>query len=220
MRAAAPSPPMADHASLAARRRPARHRGGRSVRPVRVARSLAARAARGHRVDRAPGDRHAPIPSQRPPPRRHLVTYHGMLAPAAGLRSRVVPQVAADEAAAADEGVEVVQAERTVQAALALRRCRKVVPHAPQRGLSARAVVPIRRYPWADLLRRVFANDVLRCPHCAGTRRVLAAIHDPDSVRKVLGSLGLSAEVPELAACRAPSGGGAGGEGGDDGVAE
>jgi hypothetical protein len=48
---------------------------------------------------------------------------------------------------------------------------------------------------------------------------VLAAIHDPESVRKVLGSLGLSAEVPELAACRAPPGGGAG-EGGDDGVAE
>jgi hypothetical protein len=28
---------------------------------------------------------------------------------------------------------------------------------------------------------------------------VLVAIHDPDSVRKVLGALGLSAEVPELA---------------------
>jgi hypothetical protein len=49
---------------------------------------------------------------------------------------------------------------------------------------------------------------------------VLAAIHDPESVRKVLGSLGLSAEVPELAACRAPPGGGAGGDGGDEGVAE
>jgi hypothetical protein len=66
---------------------------------------------------------------------------------------------------------------------------------------------------------RVFGIDVLLCPHCSGTRRVLAAIHDPESVRKVLGSLGLSAEVPELAACRAPPGGGAG-EGGDDGVAE
>ena len=26
-------------------------------------------------------------------PRRHLVTYHGVLAPAAGLRSRIVPEV-------------------------------------------------------------------------------------------------------------------------------
>ncbi len=32
-----------------------------------------------------------------PRPRRHLVTYHGVLAPAAGLRSRVVPRW--DEAA-------------------------------------------------------------------------------------------------------------------------
>ena len=45
---------------------------------------------------------------------------------------------------------------------------------------------------------------------------VQAAIHDPESVRKVLGSLGLSAAVPELAGSRAPPGGGAGGEGGDD----
>lgn len=44
---------------------------------------------------------------------------------------------------------------------------------------------------------------------------MLAAIHDPDSVRKVLGALGLSAEVPELAACRAPPGDAVGG-----GVAE
>jgi hypothetical protein len=39
----------------------------------------------------------------------------------------------------------------------------------------------------------------LLCPFCSGTRRVLVAIHDPDSVRKVLGALGLSAAVPELA---------------------
>ena len=39
---------------------------------------------------------------------------------------------------------------------------------------------------------------MLLCPHCSGTR-VLVAIHEPDSVRKVLGALGLSAAVPELA---------------------
>ncbi len=66
----------------------------------------------------------------------------------------------------------------------------------------------------------MFGIDVLLCPHCSGMRRVLAAIHDSESVRKVLGALGLSAEVPELAACLAPPGGGAGGEGGEDGVAE
>jgi len=88
------------------------------------------------------------------------------------------------------------------------------VPHGGGKRRAGR-----RRYPWTSLLMRVFGIGVLLCPHCSGTRRVLAAIHDPESVRKVLGSLGLSAEVPELAACRAPPGGGAG-EGGDDGVAE
>ncbi len=32
----------------------------------------------------------------------------------------------------------------------------------------------------------------------------MAAIQDPESIRKVLGALGLSAEVPELAAARSP----------------
>jgi hypothetical protein len=40
-----------------------------------------------------------------------------------------------------------------------------------------------------------------------------------DGAQGATTKLGLSAEVPELAACRAPPGGGAG-EGGDDGVAE
>jgi len=68
-------------------------------------------------------------------------------------------------------------------------------------------------------LMLVLGIDVLLCPHCAGTRRVLAAIHDPQSVGNVLGALGLSAEVLELTACRAPPGGDPG-EGGDEGVAE
>ena len=39
-----------------------------------------------------------------PRPRRHLVTYHGVLAPAAGLRSRVVPRWDEAEAVAAEAG--------------------------------------------------------------------------------------------------------------------
>ena len=63
---------------------------------------------------------------------------------------------------------------------------------------------PRRRYPWAELLRRVFLIEVLVCPRCGGPRRLLAAIQDPESIRRVLGSLGLSAVVPELAAARSP----------------
>jgi hypothetical protein len=62
-----------------------------------------------------------------------------------------------------------------------------------------------RRYSaWAELLRRVFAVDVLLCPRCGGVRRLLAAIQDPDSIERVLRAMGLPFEVPELAPARAP----------------
>ena len=166
-----------------------------------------------------------------PKPRKHLVTYHGVLAPAAGLRSQVVPKREVADGEGADgcnhgtgDAAATVSAPLSANGEDAAFRRRQL-----QRRLRERLRVPHgggkrrggrRRYPWAELLMRVFGIDVLLCPHCSGTRRVLAAIHDPDAVRKVLGSLGLSAEVPELAACRAPPGGGAGGEGGDEGVAE
>jgi 23S rRNA U2552 (ribose-2'-O)-methylase RlmE/FtsJ len=66
--------------------------------------------------------------------------------------------------------------------------------------------VPRRRYPWSDLLRRVFAIDMLRCPHCGGVRRLLAAITDPDAIEKVLRAMGLPCDVAQVAPSRAPSG--------------
>jgi hypothetical protein len=52
-----------------------------------------------------------------------------------------------------------------------------------------------------------FGVDVLTCPRCGGTRRLLAAIQDPDSIERVLRAMGLSSDVPELAPARAPPGG-------------
>ena len=46
--------------------------------------------------------------------------------------------------------------------------------------------------------------EVFVCPRCGGPRRLLSAIQDPESIRRVLGSLGLSAEVPVLAGARSP----------------
>ena len=51
------------------------------------------------------------------------------------------------------------------------------------------------------------AGSLGPCPNCGGKRRLLAAIQDPDSIQRVLRSLGLSGEVPELAPARAPPGG-------------
>ena len=46
--------------------------------------------------------------------------------------------------------------------------------------------------------------DVLVYPQCAGPRRVLAAIHDPAAIARVLGALGLTAAGADPAGCRAP----------------
>ena len=61
-----------------------------------------------------------------------------------------------------------------------------------------------RRYPWAELLRRVWLVDVLVCPHCRGVRRLLGAIHDPVSIDRVLVAMGLPTLAPEMAAARSP----------------
>lgn len=163
-----------------------------------------------------------------PKPRKHLVTYHGVLAPASGLRPKVVPRRVAAEgeadgcrhgAAGGAGGPEPVEAavavavETVADAAFRRRQAeRRVrerlrVPHGGGKRRGGR-----RRYPWAELLRRALGIEVLVCPKCSGIRRVLAAIHDPVSITRVLLAMGLSSAVPERVSCRAPPAG----EGFDD----
>ncbi len=82
-----------------------------------------------------------------PPPRQHQTRYHGILAPAAAWRDHVVP---ATKATAPGE-----------------TRAGSATPHPAHNR-------PHRR-PWAELLRRVFAVDVLECPLCGGRTRVIPA---------------------------------------------
>jgi len=62
---------------------------------------------------------------------------------------------------------------------------------------------PQSRIPWAELLRRTFAVDVLKCPRClTGSLAVLAFITDPAVVLKILAHLSLPTEVPVTAPAR------------------
>jgi len=135
-----------------------------------------------------------------------LVTYHGVLAPNASLRHRVVPQVdEAGEAAALDEDCADLEGARSDEvAAGSVVPPVARVPHRP--GKWRRAVR--RYYTWAELLRRVFGVEIFTCPNCGGARRLLAAIQDPDSIERVLRAMGLPFDVPELAVARAPPDGG------------
>jgi hypothetical protein len=65
-------------------------------------------------------------------------------------------------------------------------------------------VVPrTRRLPWADLLRRVFAEGVLLCP-CGGRRSVVAFVADATRARSLLITLGLPADPATFAPARDP----------------
>ena len=55
----------------------------------------------------------------------------------------------------------------------------------PRRGGS-------RYRPWAELLKRCFSIDVLRCPSCDGRLRLVALLTDPDEVRRFLRGIGAS----------------------------
>jgi hypothetical protein len=47
-----------------------------------------------------------------------------------------------------------------------------------------------RAWSWAALMHRAFATDVLECPHCGGRLRLIATLHDPAVIRKLLAHLG------------------------------
>ena len=51
-------------------------------------------------------------------------------------------------------------------------------------------------------MRRVFAIDVLECPDCGATLRILAAIHPPSATRAILECLELPTRPPPVAPAR------------------
>ena len=51
-----------------------------------------------------------------------------------------------------------------------------------------------RRLAWAELLKRTFAVDVLRCVHCGGRRELLAVVMKPEAVAAILTHLGLDTD--------------------------
>jgi serine/threonine protein kinase len=58
--------------------------------------------------------------------------------------------------------------------------------------------------PWAELLARTFAVDVLACPKCHGRMRLLAMVEDPANVARSLAAVGEATEVPRRSPGRGP----------------
>jgi hypothetical protein len=65
---------------------------------------------------------------------------------------------------------------------------------------------PARSYrvPWADLLKKVFAIDVLAWPDCGGRLRLIAFIAEATAARRIVDHLGLDSQGPPVGRARAP----------------
>ena len=109
-----------------------------------------------------------------PPRRFNLVRYHGVLAPNATGRARIVP-------GPREEACDTVPGCPPSELTPAQRR---------------------HRLAWADLLRRVFRIDVTQCPACGGRMKIVAALTEPRSIQRYLEGVGLPSRAPPIAPAR------------------
>ena len=113
-------------------------------------------------------------------PRRglHLIRFHGVLAPNAKLRARVVPCPRPDPSAVGQDNEPAVNGG------------------GDDRDTSG-PVGQAARIRWAQLLRRVFDIDMKHCPNCGkGQLRVIAVVLDRATIRRILEHLGLQPQPP------------------------
>jgi hypothetical protein len=149
-----------------------------------------------------------------PPPRINLVRYHGVLAPAARNRAGIVPGSAVNNQTRTQDGCTCRRHDAGASHPGPPRRDPVTgVDPAPGSGAMSDAEVDFvetkphpRHYTWRELMRRVFAVDVLECPRCHGPMRILAQIHPPDTTRAILECLGLPIRPPPVADPKSGSG--------------
>jgi hypothetical protein len=143
-----------------------------------------------------------------PPPFAHLIRYYGILAPNAKGRDLLPPapiswQGIRPEALIRNAPLGSLHdpLDSKENTTPSLKDERAPLGHT----LSSQTTTsrPRRKtLPWADLLRRVFALDVLVCPKCLGPMTVIAYLTDPNVLCKILTHLGLPTEPPPLSPAR------------------
>ena len=120
-----------------------------------------------------------------PRPQINMLIYHGVFAPNAKWRSRVVsykrPVVQVEPASGPECGDAVD-------------------PRPPADPCPDRP----RSYAWADLMRRTFGYDVNACLECGGRMKLIAMIDQPAVIAKILSHLGLPTEPPAAHPARPP----------------
>jgi hypothetical protein len=125
-----------------------------------------------------------------PPPCAHLVRHYGLFAPNAKGRD-LLPAAPVSRPSAVR-----LAAER--RAVVSQPPAREDYPPKQDREPRSRR----RVLPWAELLRRVFAVDVLVCAKCLGAMSVIAYLTDAVVVAKILAHLGLPSSPPPISPAR------------------
>lgn len=146
-----------------------------------------------------------------PPPRTHALRYHGVFAPNSKHRARVVPASTGRSAGPGNLAAPHGPGEHAVPATVAATPGAETRPEppgtfrltAPGEAPSDRTA-PRTRVPWAELLRKVFALDVLECPRCGFPLELIAFIAEPGVAKRILDHLGLASQAPPLAKASAP----------------
>jgi hypothetical protein len=99
-----------------------------------------------------------------PPPRAHLVRYHGVFAPASLWRCQVIPPLPEKNPLASVPSCASTPA-RPEDAAPGVAE----TPAPRESTAETRRAADPSRIPWAELLMRVFREDVLACPSAASS---------------------------------------------------
>jgi len=112
-----------------------------------------------------------------PRPRINTIRYHGILAPHARLRAKIVPTPEKND-----------EPEKNIESQNSDEKDRKTD----------------KRLSWCKLLARVFNIDISTCPICGQKLKVIAAINDSNTIEKILSHLDLPTTPPTIAPARAP----------------
>ncbi|MCA9528642.1 MAG: transposase, partial [Myxococcales bacterium] len=132
-----------------------------------------------HAVALDPLDFIARLCALMPPPRFHMLRYHGVLAANATGRREVVPgRLAPVQPALPFSDAESDEQTHRAGDAGAARAASQATEDGPRPS----------RHPWAWLLRRVFAVEVLTCPRCQSRLRLKAILTKPADIARVLGT--------------------------------
>lgn len=116
-----------------------------------------------------------------PAPRFHTTRYAGVLASASKLRSRIAPT---PDSSTTTAPLHAADPERDAD-----------TEATPRRG---------SYWPYVELLRRTFGEDILACARCGGAMKLLALVTEPKSVARYLRALGEPTDPPARAPARGP----------------